>query len=258
MFSSIYRLKLIKNNSNMRITWGARFLVACLLCFTMCVAANAATPKPSKSTTTPTTTTPTANATNSNVTNGFSSLDFADRPWSLMFFYGFTVTQNIDHLLRGHFTRAGETFYNAELAYSLSRENPIRKFLQPVVGTIQIAGSLGQRQEHRGTPTINEAELYFMLRWINFPWNKYVTTSLAVGEGLSYVSRVPLVEVDDPTATGSRHLLNYLVFEATFAMPSHPELQFIARLHHRSAAYGVFGNTNGGSNTFGIGIRYYF
>lgn len=179
-------------------------------------------------------------------------------PWSAMFFYGITASQTLGKLLQGECTKTGEIVYNVEGAYTLSRENLLSKFLKPVVGAIQIAGLVGQRNEHRDSPLINECELYFMLRWLDFPWNKTLATTFAAGEGISYVSRIPYVEVSDPTADGSRRWLNYLVFEATFAVPTHPEWQLVARIHHRSTAYGVFGNTNGGSNTLGLAIRYRF
>ncbi|HBY55802.1 MAG TPA: hypothetical protein DEG23_03190, partial [Coxiellaceae bacterium] len=54
-------------------------------------------------------------------------------------------------------------------------------------------------------------------------------------------------------------LLNYLLVEITFALPSHPELQLAVRVHHRCTAWGTFPkNANAGSTNVGLGIRYYF
>ena len=186
------------------------------------------------------------------------SIDLETRPWSVLFYVGATTKKELGTLIRGEYTSASETLYSTELAYTLSKENIIRRFLSPVVGTIQLAGNFAYRIEHRDVPKSKEGDLYVMFRWINFPWNNYVTTTLAAGEGISYVSHIPSIETDGTTSDDSRRLLNYLVFEATFALPSHPEWQLVGRIHHRSTAYGVFGNTNGGSNNIGLGVRHYF
>ena len=182
----------------------------------------------------------------------------AARPWSLMFYTGVTAKQPFGRIIRAQYSSASETLYAMELAYTLHQSNIIRRVLQPIVGTVQIAGNIARRIEHRDAPQGMEYDLYLIFRWINFPWNKYLTTTLAVGEGVSYVSHIPYEELDGITSDDSRRLLNYLMFEATFSLPSHPEWQLLVRLHHRSTAYGIFGNTNGGSNNVGIGIRYYF
>lgn len=182
-----------------------------------------------------------------------------NRPWSVMLYAGATAYQTLGPLLTGKFTSAKEQVYTAELAYNLSQENPIRKFLRPVVGTVQVAGNVGYRHDLKPHYSgIEETDVYVVARWLHFPWNKYIVTSFAVAEGVSYTSHVPRIEIEDADATGSRRLLNYLMGEATFALPSHPEWQLVVRVHHRSTAYGVFGNTNGGSNTVGLGIRYAF
>jgi hypothetical protein len=183
-----------------------------------------------------------------------------NRPWSVLLYAGATAYQTLGPLvLQGEFTSAKERVYSAELAYNLSQENPIRKFFKSVVGTIQVAANIGYRDDLKPNFSgITETDVYVMARWLHFPWNNYVTTTLAAGEGISYTSHVPRVEIEDIDATGSRRLLNYLVGEVTFALPSHPAWQLVVRLHHRSTAYGVFGDTNGGSNTIGLGIRYAF
>lgn len=181
-----------------------------------------------------------------------------DRPWSGMLFVGTTALEQLGTLIRGEYTSAGETLYSAELAYTLHQDNLLRKFLRPMVGAIQVASSITYRDEHRNTTGIAEGDVYLVLRWIDWPWDKYITMTFAAAEGISYTSRVPYVEVQDPNATGSSRLLNYLMFEVTFALPAHPEWQLVGRIHHRSTAYGIFGNTNGGSNTVGLGLRYYF
>ena len=45
--------------------------------------------------------------------------------------------------------------------------------------------------------------------------------------------------------------------EATFALPRHPQWQLAYRIHHRSGIFGVY-DTDSGSNTVGLGLRYFF
>jgi hypothetical protein len=47
------------------------------------------------------------------------------------------------------------------------------------------------------------------------------------------------------------------MLEATFALPKYPQWQLAYRIHHRSGIYGVF-DTDSGSNTIGLGLRYFF
>ena len=91
-------------------------------------------------------------------------------------------------------------------------------------------------------------------RWLKFPWNKYVRTSLAVGDGLSYNTEVSDVEKDDDEDAG--HWLNYLMFELTLGHPKYRRLDFVYRVHHRSGVRGLIGD--GGSNYPTVGFKYAF
>lgn len=181
-----------------------------------------------------------------------------ERPWSALIYAGSTDARELGQLIKGEYVGAGETLYSAELAYTLSQNNPITKFLSPLVSAIQVAGNYAYRVEHGGNPDVNEGDLYLMFRWAHFPWDNYLATTLAAGEGISYTSRIPPLEINGVSSDESERLLNFLVFEVTFALPSHPEWQLVGRIHHRSGAFGVFSNGNAGSNNVGLGIRYYF
>jgi hypothetical protein len=106
-----------------------------------------------------------------------------------------------------------------------------------------------------------EFNALFAVRWLKFPWDRYIDTSFAVGEGFSYATSVPAVErdlhgevvgLDNKTSK----LLNYLMVEAAFGLPSYPKWNLIFRVHHRSGVFGLFNDVHGGSNTIGIGLRY--
>lgn len=179
------------------------------------------------------------------------------KQWSVLLYRGTTAEQAIGPLLRGQYHGVGETLYTAEIAYTLAQENAFRKFVSPVVDTVQLAANFTIRDADKDPDLVYEYDGYVMFRWTKFPWRKYLLTSLAAGEGISYASHVPYVEKGF-TSDNSRRLLNYLIFELTMALPKYPDIELVGRIHHRSVAYGVFGNGNSGSNNIGVGVRYYF
>ena len=175
--------------------------------------------------------------------------------WSATYYYGITVSDALTRILRGTIHRWPEHIQSLELAHTLSPDNGFRKFFSPLVGVVQLAGNVTIRNGS-GEPTIYEFDPYVAWRWANFPWNKAINTSLAIGEGISYTTSIPTLEKKDNDNT--KRLLNYLMLEATFAPASYPRLQFVARIHHRSGAYGLYHAGNTGSNDIGLGIRYLF
>ena len=105
------------------------------------------------------------------------------------------------------------------------------------------------------TPWEFDAALVF--RWLLFPWNKYVNTSFAIGDGPSYAAQRMYFE--QMTADGSRRFLNYLMTELTLGLPQLPHWSLVWRLHHRSGIYGLLpGDYDQGSNFVCGGIKYSF
>lgn len=176
--------------------------------------------------------------------------------WSIMYYYGATVENSLLQTLTLHdLKRWPEHIQSLELAYTLNEQNFLRRFLSPLVGIVQIAGN-GTLRQGKNEPSIYEFDPYLIFRWSALPWNHYVNTSFALGEGVSYDSSVPAIEKRDNVRT--KRLLNYLMLEATLAHPAYPQLQLVARIHHRSGAFGLYGAGNTGSNDLGLGIRYLF
>lgn len=177
-------------------------------------------------------------------------------PWSAAYYHGQTVENALTRILQGDVNRWPEQINTVELAYTLSTENPVRQFFYPVVGVVQLASNITLRQGSNQNRPIYEFDPYLMFRFTSFPWNQYVTTSLVIGEGVSYVTAIPSLEQKDNVKT--KRLLNYLMFEATFSHPSYPEWQLLTRIHHRSGAFGLYQAGNTGSNDIAIGLRYLF
>lgn len=181
---------------------------------------------------------------------------YDDHRWSLLYYYGQTVNGALIGTVVGNFKHWPEHIQSLELAHTLDQNNFFRRLVSPLVGVMSLAANVTVRQGNH-EPTIYEFDPYMLFRWANWPWNHTVDTSLGLGWGVSYVTSVPAIEKRGGN-TDLKRLLNYLMFEATFASPSYPELQFVIRVHHRSGAYGAYGADNSGSNDIGAGIRYLF
>ncbi|MBX3708429.1 MAG: hypothetical protein KIT56_03165 [Gammaproteobacteria bacterium] len=176
-------------------------------------------------------------------------------PWAVLYYYGITGSDALGQMFQGEFHRWPEHIQSLELTHTLSQENFLRQLVNPLVGVVQVSANITLRHgsnEHR----IYEFDPYVEGRWANFPWNAYINTSFAIGEGISYTSSIPSLE--RKSSENTKRLLNYLLLEATFAPPNYPRLQLVARIHHRSGAYGLYHAGNTGSNVIGLGIRYLF
>ena len=111
----------------------------------------------------------------------------------------------------------------------------------------------GQVGKHIGAQKQWELNALVIARWVTFPWNAYLATTFAFGEGISYATELPKLEEQEE---GASQWLNYLLFELTFALPKHPEWALVARLHHRSGFWGALAPN--GSNAVGVGLKYRF
>lgn len=114
----------------------------------------------------------------------------------------------------------------------------------------------GQVARHYGDQGYWELNGLVVGRWLPFPWDHVIDTSLAVGQGLSYITETSKVEARRHDETSK--FLDYLMFEIAFSLPSLPEWSLITRIHHRSGVYGVFDGVHGASNAWGVGLRYAF
>ncbi len=110
----------------------------------------------------------------------------------------------------------------------------------------------GQIVRHFGGQTHWEVNApVAVARWSRFPWNETLRSSAAFGLGLSMASETPAQEVENEG--DSRQVMAYWMIEVELAAPESP-WSVIGRLHHRSTAYGVFGE-DGGSNALVMGLR---
>ena len=110
--------------------------------------------------------------------------------------------------------------------------------------------------KHYGRQHHWEGTIAFLFRWTHFVWNDSFPTTFALGEGFSYATRLPAVEIEDHTDTSK--LLNHLVVEWTVALPEWEDWELNFRVHHRSGVYGLIDGVHGGSDFVCLGVRYRF
>ena len=112
----------------------------------------------------------------------------------------------------------------------------------------------GQIGKHFNNDTFWEFNGLIIGRWHAFPWDKYVDTSIAVGDGLSHYTEVSKVEKEDDE--DAQKTLNYLMFELALGLPQYPRWDLVVRIHHRSSLFGLYGA--GGSNYVCGGLKFSF
>ena len=116
-------------------------------------------------------------------------------------------------------------------------------------------GGLGQVAPHFGAAHQWEFDLAANVRWTNFPWNDVVPTTVAFALGTSYETQVPREE-EPLNSSGSKQWLAFWLLEVEVSAPD-SLWSGVIRLHHRSTAFGLFGQS-GGSNWLALGVRRYF
>ncbi|SEO73972.1 hypothetical protein [Aquisalimonas asiatica] len=121
-------------------------------------------------------------------------------------------------------------------------------------GPVAWEGEL-QAVRHWGKQSLWESNVAVTVRWNHFPWDDWVDTSAAFGQGVSFASRRPPLEKENDSE--SRRMLHYMHAELAFSPPGNQRLSLVARVHHRSGMFGVYG-VSGGSNFLTTGLRYRF
>ncbi len=110
----------------------------------------------------------------------------------------------------------------------------------------------GQVVRHFGDQTHWEFNLPVIARWETLPWDNVIDTSVAFGIGPSYASETPAEEV--AREGESRRWLVYWLAELELGLPGQRDWTALARIHHRSEAFGLIAD-EGGSNVLAVGLR---
>jgi hypothetical protein len=106
--------------------------------------------------------------------------------------------------------------------------------------------------DERSRKPFLDYNLSFNVRWIDFPWNEYVSTTFSMGVGLSYSEKVYLMDIQRHPNKDRSHLKFNWPIALTFANPRYPDHQAMLFILHQSG-----GRTfdKGGVNSVGFGFR---
>ncbi|SFR36860.1 hypothetical protein SAMN04488005_1031 [Yoonia tamlensis] len=127
--------------------------------------------------------------------------------------------------------------------------------------SIKAEVGIGQRT---GSQTETEIWGAGYIYWHLFPWNRWVDTSVGISTGLNWATGISDFEVHRSGNDEGSQLLHYLSPEITLSLPQYPDIEVVARFHHRSGGSDMFGpnsifnNTGGGSQYVLIGTRFWF
>ena len=123
------------------------------------------------------------------------------------------------------------------------------------VGPVTIEAE-GQVASHTGIQTNHEINLLIIARheWV---WGTLFSFSLAIGDGFSLASEVPVLEKRDNAGTNA--FLQYLMVEFDLGLVSvSGRPRVMMRIHHRSGAYGLHCAGTCGSNFVTYGLKWAF
>jgi hypothetical protein len=144
-----------------------------------------------------------------------------------------------------------------DVSYELAHENVFARktkgdhgFWRPFAGSLYLAGSVTNR-EHDPQGDMFEFASYVLWRSRHVPVSRLLATTFAFGDGISYATRVPARE------EGGQHLMNFLTLEEAIGVPSHRNVEFVLRVHHRCDAWGLYG-PGASTNAIGMGVRLLF
>jgi hypothetical protein len=180
-------------------------------------------------------------------TRDFEAAEPAAEPWG-----GLSVTAIVGGYADGKITSVWESateYWDRSNLAGVAVERRFARTGEYVDWSVE-----GQALRHWGEQSHLEFTGAVVARWNPFPWDHIVDTSLAVGEGLSYATRVPVLE--NRKDKDSERLLNFILIEAAFAPPDNPDVSFVVRVHHRSGVFGLFNGVEQGSNFLNFGLRF--
>lgn len=174
--------------------------------------------------------------------------------YAVLFYYGAMTKNTLGHVIKMTYSLDNEHLYSGEISYVFRPNQSIRRYFDRVFQSIEANFNFTVHDDHG--KVFCELVPYLSFRIKNFPWNNHLITSLSLGEGISWSSKISTREYRN--SRDPQHLLNYLNLEFTVALPKYPRLEFVGRFHHRSGVFGLYRSQNSGATAAGMGIRWYF
>jgi hypothetical protein len=102
---------------------------------------------------------------------------------------------------------------------------------------------------------IPDLNVGLVFRWQDFPWNRFVRTTLAAGAGFSYSFQIWTADKQRHPGEDRSRIKFWMPIEFTAALPCFPRHQVVAFLDHQSGG-NVFDNS--GVDVWGLGYRFEF
>jgi len=121
--------------------------------------------------------------------------------------------------------------------------------------TLEAEGQIVQHFEGKAHQEFNAV---FNLRFLPFPWDDYIDTSIAIGNGISYATQDPEFEIEKADDNLTSQILYYLMLEIVFQLPKESRWGIFTRIHHRSSLFGLIDGVFAASNYVCVGVRYRF
>ncbi len=182
----------------------------------------------------------------------------ADRRWSFEFGVGVVSDNTLSDYTEPRLNKlhgpGGGVTYN----FTVSRE--VHQFtwnLGPITlrPGLEVPARLTLVDENSGR-LIPDLNIGLVLRWRDFPWNKFLRTTLAAGPGFSYSFQPWTADFQRHEGDKDRSRLKFwLPIEVTVALPWFPQHQFLAFIDHQSGGT-LF--DRGGVDAWGLGYRFEF
>jgi len=174
--------------------------------------------------------------------------------WKFEFGVGFITTNNIDDFPTGGLDIASGSAGGEIYAFTAARQ--LGEFEFKVGGCtfhpqLELPLTLEVVDENGRDPFL-DYNASLMLRWVDFPWNKYVKTSFSMGLGLSYSSKIYLIDKERHPGDDRSHLKFNWPIQMSLAHPDHPDHELLLFILHQSGGH-VF--DEGGVNSIGFGYR---
>jgi hypothetical protein len=172
---------------------------------------------------------------------------FAEERWFLSVYGGQLSDTAFNEIVR--FNTDFEDYYLAAVA--------VGKELWSFRETLALEAE-GQAVQHFEGKKHQEFNALLTLRWLPFPWDRYLDTSIGLGNGISYATRDPEYEEKEADDNVTSQWLYYLMLEVVFAPPGESSWGVFTRVHHRSSVFGLIDGVFAASNYVCAGIRYTF
>jgi hypothetical protein len=179
------------------------------------------------------------------------------RDWAFEFGVAYITENGVDDLLSGDASLGRGPAGGEIYAFTASRR---LGELEWTVGNwtfrpqLELPVTLELVDENGRDPFL-DINVSFNVRWVDFPWNEFVSTTFSMGVGLSYSHNVYLMDIERYPNEDRSHLKFNWPIALTFAHPEHPEHQAMVFLLHQSGGR-IF--DTGGVNSLGFGYRFDF